>query len=147
MTVLDEQTTSVADPAWVEVCRVGDVVPDRGVCALIGSRAVAVFRCSSESSDAPDQWFAVDNQDPFTGTSVLSRGIVGSVGARLVVVSPLLKQRFDLATGDCIDDVTVTLDVWPVRVTAGRVQVGAKGSSAGNHREIDSKHGPATIGP
>jgi nitrite reductase (NADH) small subunit len=130
---------------WVEVARLGDLVPDRGVCALVGGRGVAVFRCAPRPG-FPEEVLAVDNVDPFTGASVLSRGLVGSVGERTVVVSPLLKHRFDLHTGESLDDPGVGVAVRPVRVVAGRVQVAASRSSSGNRWETISKRGPGTIG-
>jgi len=144
MTVLDETAAAVTAPRWADVGPEQAVTVDRGVCALVGARAVAVFRCAGAPGE-PERWFAVDNVDPFTGASVLSRGIVGSVDDRAMVVSPLLKQRFDLATGVCLDDGEVRLSVWPVRVVEGRVLVGTEASSSGNDRETTSKHGPATI--
>ncbi len=50
------------------------------------------------------QLHAVDNVDPFSGASVLSRGIVGDAGGVPTVASPVYKQRFDLRTGRCLDD-------------------------------------------
>ena len=53
------------------VCAV-DVIPlEGGVAALVDGSAVAVFR----SFDG--EVFALSNVDPFSGASVLSRGIVG----------------------------------------------------------------------
>jgi nitrite reductase (NADH) small subunit len=68
------------------------------VCALVDGVQVALFRTSL------GELFAVSNRDPFSGANVISRGIVGSVQGRSVVSSPMYKQRFDLATGTCLDD-------------------------------------------
>ena len=91
------------------------------MAALVHGRAVAVFRCAPD-----DELRAVDNVDPFSGASVLSRGIVGSVGARPMVASPVHKQRFDLTTGEALDDPAVRLDTWAVRCVGDRVQVSAE---------------------
>jgi nitrite reductase/ring-hydroxylating ferredoxin subunit len=60
----------------------------------------------------------------------MSRGIVGTrtVGEEEVpyVASPMLKQGFDLRTGICLDDETVRLPVYDVRVVDGMVEVGGK---------------------
>ncbi|MDI4481504.1 nitrite reductase small subunit, partial [Moraxella osloensis] len=37
------------------------------------------------------------------------------------VASPMYKQRFDLATGKCIDDERVSLRSYPVKVNHGAV--------------------------
>ena len=39
------------------------------------------------------------------------------------IASPIYKQNFDLETGACLDDATVKLPVYPVRVVGGRIQV------------------------
>lgn len=118
MTLLDPPVTST----WTAVCELDDLVPDRGVCALVDGRAVAVFRLSGT-----DELVAVANVDPFSGASVLSRGLVGSVpgadGWIAYVASPLRKQRFDLRTGVCLDDPGVALDVYEASLHGGTILV------------------------
>ncbi|WP_257265295.1 nitrite reductase (NAD(P)H) small subunit [Endozoicomonas sp. ONNA2] len=63
------------------------------------------------------------NFDPFSGVNVISRGIVGDLRGHLVVASPIYKQHFDLATGQCLEDDTVSLNVYPVRIHEVSVQV------------------------
>jgi nitrite reductase (NADH) small subunit len=104
---------------WVDVCSVADLVPDRGVAALVGGAQVAVFLVDGEV-------FALSNFDPFSEAFVLSRGIVGSRGDRLKVASPVYKQSFDLRTGRCLDDADVSVPVFGARVVGGRVQVGTR---------------------
>lgn len=101
--------TAVHEGVWVAVCRLGMLQPNRGVAALLpGGAQVAVFRTGH------DDVFALSNVDPFSGTGVLSRGIVGDRGGVPVVMSPLYKQAFDLRTGMCLDDSTVSVAVYPV---------------------------------
>jgi nitrite reductase (NADH) small subunit len=78
---------------------------------------MAIFRMPSGAV------VAVGNHDPFCGANVISRGIVGSVGEQIIVSSPMYKQRFDLSTGVCLDDETVSLPVFLVREVAGRIEV------------------------
>jgi len=66
---------------------------------------------------------AMANVDPFSGASVLSRGIVGSKGDVVTVASPIYKQRFDLHTGVCLDDPSVTVRVHDTRVVDGWIEV------------------------
>jgi nitrite reductase (NADH) small subunit len=97
---------------WVAVCRVADLLPGRGVAAVLpGGRQVAVFL------DRAGGTHAIGNRDPFTGAYVLSRGLLGSTGneGRPFVASPLLKQRFDLTTGRCLDDDEVSVPVYATR--------------------------------
>jgi len=67
--------------------------------------------------------YAVSNHDPFSGANVMSRGLVGTRGDVVKVVSPMYKQQFDLRTGECLDDPSKALDVFPVRVVSGVVEV------------------------
>lgn len=102
---------------WVDVCPLVDLVPERGVCAVVGRSQVAVFR-----TGAGDEVLAVSNYDPFSKAFVMSRGMVGSKGDRLKVVSPVYKQGFDLRTGQCLDDPEVALATFECRVVDGMVQ-------------------------
>ncbi|MGW2957789.1 nitrite reductase small subunit NirD [Streptomyces sp. NPDC001220] len=98
------------DEGWFTVCDLSRLTPGRGVAALLpDGRQVAVFR------DRADRLYAIDNRDPFGGAAVLSRGLTGTHGDRPFVASPLLKQRFDLATGQCLDDETVRVAAYTVR--------------------------------
>ncbi len=103
---------------WTAVCRYDELLPERGVAALIGTGQVALFRTFDGSL------YAIGNQDPFTGACVLSRGIVGTRGDIPTVASPLQKQVFDLRTGACLDDQTASVPVFAVRERDGQVEVG-----------------------
>jgi nitrite reductase (NADH) small subunit len=103
---------------WVPVCPVASLEPDRGVAALIRGEQVAIFLLSD-----PQEIYAVDNCDPYSGANVMARGLVGSVGDRPVVASPLYKERFDLADGTCLDG-DQGLRTWSVRIVADWVEVG-----------------------
>ena len=101
------------------VCTVETVPLEGGVAALVDGVAVAVFRTHDGAV------FALSNLDPFSGASVLSRGIVGSRGDVPVVSSPMYKQAFDLRTGACLDDDAVRVTAYDVSVVDGVVLVGA----------------------
>ena len=109
---------------WQDVCGLDQLTFERGAAALVEGRPVALFRLDD------DEVLAIDDVDPFWGVAVLSRGLVGCVEGRDTVASPLLKQRFDLRTGRCLDDATVTVATWAVRVESGRVEVARLPSSA-----------------
>lgn len=104
---------------WTAVCALDAVPLEGGVAALVDGRAVAVFRTHAGSV------FALSNIDPFSGASVLSRGIVGSRGEVPVVSSPMYKQAFDLRTGACLDDASVRVPAYDVSVVDGVVHVGS----------------------
>ena len=102
---------------WTDVCAVDDILPSTGVCALVEGRHVAVFRLDAE------RFYAIDNVDPKSGASVLSRGLLGNLGERIVVASPLYKNHFDLNTGECIEAAEHSVRVHSVRLDGGRVHV------------------------
>ena len=119
---------------WVPVCGLDDLLPGRGVAVLLGTDQVALFRdrdrdgraeCEAreDCEDREAVLYALDNRDPFSGAQVLSRGLLGSRGRTQVLISPMLKQAFDLESGRCLDEDTApdgsgtTLRRWPVRAT------------------------------
>lgn len=99
------------------VCRVERILPDTGVCALVAGRHVAIFRVGT------DRFYAIDNIDPKSGASVLSRGLVGNLGDRIVVASPLYKNHFDLATGECLEFPECSVRAHAVHIDNGQVRV------------------------
>lgn len=119
---MNENTSSFAQTrngGWVTVCRYDDIVPDTGVCALVGGRHVAVFRIDDDDAHV----FAIDNIDPRAHASVLSRGLTGSLGGRVVVASPLYKHHYDLRTGECLEEPGWSVDAFAARVSDGDVMV------------------------
>jgi len=112
---------------WTPICGLDDIVPNTGVCALIAGQPVAVFHvqgCGADAAGASGV-YAIANYDPNAQASVLSRGLVGSIGDRAVVASPIYKQHFDLRTGECLEAPEHSVATYPVRVADGKVWVGA----------------------
>jgi nitrite reductase (NADH) small subunit len=107
-----------AERPWTRVCELEDIVPNTGVCGLVGREQVAVFRVGEGN-----ELYAIGNFDPFSRANVLSRGIVGDRGGKLKVASPIFKQNFALATGECLDDPSVSVPTYDVRVSNGIVEV------------------------
>jgi len=103
---------------WQTVCSVADLQPDSGVCALVEGLQVALFYMPKDEAV-----FAVNNYDPFGHANVLSRGIIGDINGQPVVSSPLYKQHFNLNTGVCLEDETVIIPTYAVRIENGSVQV------------------------
>jgi NAD(P)H-dependent nitrite reductase small subunit len=101
----------------VYVCQVEDLVPGLGVCALINGQQVAIFRLRS------GEIYAIGNYDPFSEANVISRGLTGDLKGFKVVASPIYKQHFDLATGQCLEDAEVRLPVYAVQIDGARVSV------------------------
>jgi nitrite reductase (NADH) small subunit len=108
--------TLLQTSTFLPVCVARRLTPERGVAALVDGTPVAIFRLST------GELHAVDNIDPISGASVLSRGLVGDVDGRPTIASPLYKQRFDLRTGECLDAVA-SIRVHDVREVDGMVHV------------------------
>ena len=113
-------TTMLETQVFTAICRLDDLIVERGAAALIGDVQVAVFRLHDGGVRA------VGNRDPLCGAFVISRGIVGTRAGRPVVASPMHKQSFDLETGACLDVPGVALPVYPARVRGGVVEVAAR---------------------
>ena len=105
---------------YAAVCRLEDLEVERGATALVHGQAVAIFRTYDNTI------YALGNYDPFAKASVLARGIVGTRGDVPFVASPMHKQAFDLRTGRCLDDDTVAVPSYEVRIVDGVVQVGPR---------------------
>lgn len=109
-----------------QICHLNDIIPETGVCALIDGKQIAIFRTKK------NDLFALDNYDPFSQANVLSRGLIGGTTIVneagtdeevLYVASPIYKQRFNLATGQCLDDGNVTLGAYQVSLNNDTVML------------------------
>ena len=104
---------------WTAICRLSDITPDTGVCALVNGRQIAIFRLHD------DALYALDNHDPFSCANVISRAIVGDLDGVPVVASPVYKHHFSLVSGRCLENAEVALTVYSVRLDGGTVLVQA----------------------
>ena len=111
--IYDEQ-----DSSWATVCQLDQLPENFGQCVLVNGKQIAIFRLSGN-----DEIYAIDNLDPFSNASVLSRGIVGDLKGTPVVASPVYKQHFDLVTGRCLEDDAVSVATYQVRCVSGSVQL------------------------
>lgn len=107
--------------SWTAVCSLDEIVPNTGVCALLDGEQVAVFHVA----DAEQRVYAIGNYDPNSGAAVISRGLVGSLGERIVVASPIYKHHFDLQTGECLEAPENSVAIYRTRIEGGKVWVGA----------------------
>ncbi|WP_233830076.1 nitrite reductase small subunit NirD [Paraburkholderia sp. ZP32-5] len=111
--------------AWTAICPLDDIVPNTGVCALVNGEQVAVFHVDGGDVDANPEptVYAIENFDPGSHAAVLSRGLVGNVGERIVVASPIYKHHFDLRTGECLETPAYSVSAFAARVENGQVWV------------------------
>lgn len=101
----------------IELCNVSDLVAGSGVAAVAEGKQIALFYLP----EAEPKVYALGNHDPFSGANVLARGLVGDIDGRLVIASPIYKQRFDLGTGECVDDPSVSVPSYPVTLEGSNV--------------------------
>jgi nitrite reductase (NADH) small subunit len=109
--------TAVIDKE-IDICALTDLIEDAGTTALINDTQIALFYVKKTG-----QVFALENYDPFSEANVLSRGIIGSIGADLVVASPIYKQHFKLQTGECVEDTSIAVKAYPVNIQDGRIRL------------------------
>lgn len=110
--------TQVQLDVWTVVCAVDDIPRGQGVAVMVECEQVAIFQTDD------GEFFALGNRDPYTHANVLSRGILGTRGVRSVVVSPMLKHAFELATGVSCDNHEVAVPTFPLRLRDGLIEVG-----------------------
>ncbi|OON41500.1 nitrite reductase large subunit [Izhakiella australiensis] len=109
-------TTQQPSVGWHTLCDLESIPPQAGIGARLAGERIALFRLDGDV-------FALQDQEPGTHASVISRGILGDVAGEPVVISPLYKQRFRLQDGKGIDNPDRSLRSWPVQVVNGKVQV------------------------
>lgn len=102
-----------AEP-WSRVCDLNSLPLQAGIGARLGSERIALFRFG-------DELYALEDREPGSDVSVLSRGILGDVGGEPVVISPLYKQRVRLRDGQSLDNPQHQLRCWPVKLEAGQI--------------------------
>lgn len=103
---------------WQTICPTSDLIKNSGVCAILANQEqVALFQVGN------DTIYAVANFDPFGKANVLYRGLIGETKGDVYVASPLLKQRFVLNTGACLDDGTLAIKTYQTRITDGKLEI------------------------
>lgn len=114
---------TTANQQWFDICNIDDILPSMGRCALFNEQQIAIFRVFDENGQ--EQFFAIDNFCPFSQSNTLSRGLTGSIANKIVVASPIYKQHFELLTGYCIEDTSINVKTYPVRLNGNTVQLAA----------------------
>ena len=105
---------------WKGVCSEQDLVSNSGVVVWLDGAQVALFYLPGAQQQT---LFAIDNHDPESGANVIGRGLVGSIKGDLVVAAPIYKQHYRLQDGQCLEAPNQRLQVWPVRLNEGVVEL------------------------
>lgn len=98
------------------VCSVDDLIANSGVTALVEDVQVALFYLD-------EQVFALNNFDPIGKANVMSRGMVGDLKGEFMVASPLMKQHYNLKTGECMDVEGVSIPTYEVKIDNKQVMI------------------------
>jgi len=117
-------TAQKEDDVWTPICEVDELPVEHGVTALVRGQAIAIFLT------AEGEVYAIGNHDPFSRVGKLGHGIVGVRGDVPFVFSSHGRRGFDLRTGQCLDDASVTVPTYAVRIVDGVVNVGPRGGGA-----------------
>ncbi|MEH6626267.1 MAG: nitrite reductase small subunit NirD [Motiliproteus sp.] len=105
---------------WTSICKLQDIAPNTGVCALVNGKQVAVFRLANN-----DALYAVGNFDPAGQANVLSRGLIADLDGVISVASPLYKHHYCLESGACKEDEALSVPTYQVRLKEGLVEIAA----------------------
>ena len=106
---------------WKKIGPATDFPTDLGSCVKLADEQIAVFRIAGNAES--DEWYAVQNMNPYNRRMVLSRGLVGSTeehGPK--VACPLHKNNFALTDGKHIGEGDVSdLKTFPIKVENNEV--------------------------
>jgi nitrite reductase (NADH) large subunit len=112
----EDAMTPTGQESWVDLGDVADFPIKTGTPVLYGEVQLAIFRYGE------DEWYATQNMSPKRRAFVLAEGILGSADGVPKVACPLHKNQFVLTTGECLDDPSLKIMAFDVRVTGGRVE-------------------------
>ena len=115
-------TTSVptaTPPRWLDAGATDLFPANAGATVLLEGRQIAVFHFARLG-----RWFACQNLCPHKLENVLGRGLLGELDGEPKVACPLHKKTFSLVTGENLNGDCPAVETFPVRVRAGRVEIG-----------------------
>lgn len=102
---------------WKDICKIDDILPETGVCALLGDEQVAIFR-PYHSDRVCDQ----QHRSVLRVQRAVTRADCGTPW-RAVGRQPAEKQRFRLSDGLCMEDEQFSVKHYDARVKDGVVQL------------------------
>lgn len=105
--------------SWIEVGSTTDFLPNIGTPILYGDTQLAVFNNAKRG-----EWYCTQNMCPHKQAFVLSQGIIGATEDNTPKVAcPLHKKTFDLKTGEGINDESLNILTFPVKLEGTKVMV------------------------
>ncbi|WP_407439776.1 nitrite reductase large subunit NirB [Lelliottia sp.] len=104
---------------WQEICAVDEIPEHAGIGAHLGEQQIALFRFGKAV-------YALEDIEPGSSASVLSRGILGDASGEPIVISPLYKQRIRLRDGRLVESGEPAVRAWPVKIEGDKVWVSSE---------------------
>jgi nitrite reductase (NADH) small subunit len=104
---------------WFKAAHVTDFPENGGAAVVYQGKQIAIFNFTSRG-----EWYASQNMCPHKMEMVLSRGIVGDADNEPKVSCPFHKKNFSLHTGECMNDDSYSINVYPVEIRDHHVFVG-----------------------
>lgn len=104
---------------WYKAAPIDHFPENGGAAVLYNGKQIAVFNFTSRG-----EWYASQNLCPHKMEMALSRGIVGDTNDEPKVSCPFHKKNFSLHTGQCMNDDSYAISVFPVEIRDGFVYVG-----------------------
>lgn len=105
-----------SEKSWIDVGPVSDFLPNIGTPILYGDTQLAIFNNAHRG-----EWYATQNMCPHKQAFVLSQGIVGEKNGTPKVACPLHKKQFALDTGEGIEDESLNILTFSIKVENDRV--------------------------
>jgi nitrite reductase (NADH) small subunit/3-phenylpropionate/trans-cinnamate dioxygenase ferredoxin subunit len=100
-----------AEPPYLTVAKVGEIMEGEGKAFAVGKHMVAVFLHQG-------QYYAIDDFCPHQGAS-----LAGGYIQDCAVACPLHHWRFSIKDGSWLDNPKIRIDTFKVRVMGGNIQV------------------------
>ena len=103
---------------WIDICSTDNLQANSGICALLNGEQIAIFYMPVNNAI-----YAISNYDPVGKVNVLSRGLIGDLKGIPMLSSPLYKHHYNLQTGECIDDSSLSVKIYAIRIQQDRVEI------------------------
>ncbi|WP_404415189.1 nitrite reductase small subunit NirD [Vreelandella aquamarina] len=104
---------------WHPICHLEDLVANSGVVVWLDAQPVALFWLP----DQEPSLYALAHYDPLAKAEVLAHGLICESQGEWSVASPLYKQHYRLSDGQCLEDTSVKVCTWPVRIINKGIEI------------------------
>jgi nitrite reductase (NADH) large subunit len=107
-----------SEKSWILIGKTSDFAANVGTPILYGDTQLAVFNNAQRG-----EWYCTQNMCPHKQAFVLSQGIIGDAGGIPKVACPLHKKTFNLCDGEELNDGSLKILTFQVKVVNDDVYV------------------------